>query len=60
MIAPAFHILRKRSWQSEAIFTELKKQTREHAWQRFADTGEIGAYLVYRSLCKAEEAERRR
>lgn len=34
-----------------------KNKESSRMWQRFMDTGEIGAYLMYRAMRSAKEAQ---
>lgn len=36
---------------------DRRKEQSLQLWQRFAETGEIGAYLLYRAMRSAEQAE---
>ncbi len=35
---------------------DSNREQQSRLWKRFTDTGEIGAYLMYRALRAAEEA----
>lgn len=36
---------------------DRKTEESRRMWQRFMDTGEVGAYLMYRALRLAEETD---
>ena len=43
--------MKKKAKNTEGKVMDIKKL----AWQNFYETGEIGAYLLYKKLCEEED-----